>query len=173
MITVLVVVVAVAAFMQVVAFVAWRIKSQDADRTSALQRSVLEVDKLFAEFDRFLGVILRQWAGFTEQYGWIVAKRVFMLFIWGAAAAALASLGRELNDWQLRVTSSVLFFLHGVACAESFSVVQKHFLSKYHAHNDSSPRVAILTRILGFLISMLVLLWMVAVFSKMIQTTVI
>ena len=169
--TVLVVVISVGVIMQLVAILAWRIESQNND-TSALQRCAAKVNKSLAQIDRALGVVLMQWARYSEQYGWIVAKRVFMLFVWGVAAAALATLGRETDDWQLRVTSSVLFGLHGIACAESFRAVQEHFLSRVNAPNGSRPRVAILTRILGFLISILVLLWMVNVFSKMIQTTI-
>lgn len=165
-------VVAALVTIQLVAILAWwiELKSDDA---SALQRWAANVRRSMAQFDKALGVFFVQWVRYSEQYGWIVAKRVFNLFVWGAAAAALSTLGIATDDWQLRVTSRFLFVLHGIACAESFKAVQEHFLSKLNAQNGSRPRATILTRILGFLISILVVLWMVSVFSKLIQTTVV
>ena len=167
--TILVVILAAGVTIQLLAILSWWIASRSDDAT-ALRRWATTVNESTAKIDTALGVLFKQWARYTEQYGWIVTKRVFMLFVWGAAAAALATLGRATDDWQLRATSSFLFFLHGIACAESFRAVQEHFLSIFNAQNGS-PSVAILTRILGFCISILVLLWMVTVFSKLIQPT--
>ena len=164
----LVVIAAIAVIVQVVALVAWRIESQKKDITSALQRCVIRANKFCAQLDRRLGTVLRQCFRYSELYGWIVVQRVFTLFFWGVALAALAALGRETDDWHLRVTSSTLFALYGLACGESVGAVQKHFLSEAKAQIGNRPSIAVLIRILGFLTSILGLLWMATVFSKMI-----
>lgn len=173
LLTVLVVVFASGVIMQLITILAWRFESREKDVTSTLQGYVIRADKLVAQIDRALGVAFRHWLRLSEQYGWIVGQRVFTLFAWGIAASALSALARETDDWQLSVTSTALFVLHGIASGESLSAAQKHFLSKAKTRNGSRPRAGLLARILGFLTSLLILSWMVTVFAKIIPTMMV
>lgn len=152
--------------MQLIALAAWRIESQDKETRNTFQRGLIAAGKVVADIDTGLGVILKHWARYPRRYDWIVAERVFTLFVWGVAASALAALGRETDDWQLTVTSSALFCLHGLATGVSIAAIPRHFLRR------GSPRsMAILAHSLGFLMSVLFYLWMAGVFSKIIQAT--
>lgn len=173
LLTALVVIFVSGVIMQLISILAWRLESRENDTTSTLQRYVIRADKLVAQIDRVLGVALRHWFRWSEQYGWIVGQRVFTLFAWGIAASALFALGRETDDWQLRATSTALFLLHGIACGESLSAAQRHFFSKAKTRNGSRTRAGLPARILGFLTSVLILSWMVTVFAKIIPTLMV
>ena len=105
----------------------------------------------------------------VHEHAWLIAERIFKLFVWGAFAASIAALGRKTDDELIRAASIVLFSIHGWAMGVTLANVWIHSLEKADMFRFNRVKVLCWSLLVGGTLSLSLNRWLFYVISALLE----